>query len=310
MMSWPALLAVTLAIGLLLGLLGGGGSILMVPVLVYLAGLEPKAAIATSLVVVGVTSLIAMLGHAREARVCWKNGWVFGLAGMCGAYGGSRLAAFVPGNILLLMFAVVMLGTAFTMFAGRRDRAARPPGGALCPTRLNLPAVVFDGALVGAVTGLVGVGGGFIIVPALNLLGGLPIHAAIGTSLMVIVMNSAAALAGYSNHVQIDRSFAISLTGAAIAGSLAGSALASRVGTGILRRGFGLLVMMIAGYLLYRELSWQAIDEVRRLIEEHHEFFRGLLTALIIMLLYWFRALVHHRHPPQREAAAHPDDAG
>lgn len=304
-MNLPTLTGITMIVGLLLGLLGGGGSILMVPVLVYLAGMEPKTAIATSLVAVGLTSLIAVLSHAREARVCWKNGWVFGLSGMLGAYGGGRLAAYVPGQILLLMFAIVMLGTALTLLAARRDRSVEsgPPGASpLCPTRLNLPAVLFDGFLVGAITGLVGVGGGFIIVPALNLLGGLPIRAAIGTSLLVITMNSAAALAGYGSHVHIDPAFTAIITGAAISGSLIGSVLSRRVGNTHLRRGFGLFVMGVAGYLLHRELSWQALEDVGRLVKEHQEFFRGVLTATTVMVLYWFRGMVHQRRPEPKAA--------
>lgn len=295
-MNLLPLLAITLIVGLLLGLLGGGGSILMVPVLVYLGGLEAKTAIATSLVVVGLTSLVAAIGHVRGGRVCWRNGLAFGLSGMAGAYGGGRLAAYVPGNLLLLMFALVMLGTAFSMLAARKDRSTMPADGPLCPTFLNLPAILFDGFLVGMITGLVGVGGGFVIVPALNILGGLPLRAAIGTSLLIIVMNSLAALAGYSHTVVIDMRLTGIITLAAVLGSLVGSFLSSRVGSHGLRRVFGVFVIAVAGYLLYRELSWRALQELRELIQQHHEFFRGLLTALVVMCLYWFRGMVHHRH--------------
>lgn len=305
-MSLLALLGITLMVGLLLGLLGGGGSILMVPVLVYVAGLATKTAIATSLIVVGLTSLIAVISHARGQRVCWKNGWVFGLSGMLGAYLGGRLAAFVPGNVLLLMFALVMLGTAISLLAGRRERSAPAADGSICPTRLNLPAVLFDGFLVGSITGLVGVGGGFVIVPALNILGGLPMRAAIGTSLLIIVMNSAAALAGYSSHVHIDLPFAATITVAAMVGSLIGSLLSTRVSNRGLRRGFGLFVIGVAVYLLYRELSWQALDEVLALVREHQEFFRGALTAIVVMVLYWFRGMLHHRAVFLDPAAARP----
>ena len=301
-MSLLPLLSITLVVGLLLGLLGGGGSILMVPVLVYLGGMEAKTAIASSLVVVGLTSLIAVLGHVRGGRVCWRNGLAFGLSGMTGAYGGGRLAAYVPGNLLLLMFALVMLGTAFSLLAGRRDRSGITAEGPLCPTLLNLPAILFDGFLVGVITGLVGVGGGFVIVPALNILGGLPIRAAIGTSLMIIVMNSMAALAGYSHTVSIDPRLAGIITASAVLGSLLGIFLSSRVSSHGLRRVFGVFVIAVASYLLYRELSWQALQELRELVEQHHEFFRGLLTALGVMVLYWFRGMVHHRHQSKLNA--------
>jgi hypothetical protein len=302
-MNLPSLMGITLVVGLLLGLLGGGGSILLVPVLVYLVGLETKVAIATTLVVVGLTSLVAVVGHARGGRVCWKNGWAFGLAGMLGAYGGARLAAYVPGNVLLLMFAIIMLGTAFTMLIRRREGSETDITGANCPTRLNLPAVLFDGLLVGTMTGLVGVGGGFVIVPALNLLGGLPIRAAIGTSLLIIVMNSAAALAGYVGYVEIDPRFAGLITAVAIVGSLIGSALTRYVSNSGLRRGFGLFVIAIAAYLLHRELSWKALADVERLVREHHEFFRGLLTAFVVMALYWIRGVIHYRHQRALDAA-------
>jgi hypothetical protein len=295
-MNLPSLMGITLVVGLLLGLLGGGGSILLVPVLVYLVGLETKVAIATTLVVVGLTSLVAVMGHARAGRVCWKNGWAFGLAGMLGAYGGARLAAYVPGNVLLLMFALIMLGTAFTMLIRRREGPETAATGANCPTRLNLPAVLFDGFLVGTITGLVGVGGGFVIVPALNLLGGMPIRAAIGTSLLIIVMNSAAALAGYVGYVEIDPRFAGLVTAVAIVGSLIGSALTRYVSNSGLRRGFGLFVIAIAAYLLHRELSWKALEDVEHLVREHHEFFRGVLTAFVVMALYWMRGVIHYRH--------------
>ncbi|BBL76492.1 sulfite exporter TauE/SafE family protein [Methylomagnum ishizawai] len=284
-------------IGLLLGLLGGGGSILTVPVLVYVAGLDSKTAIATSLVVVGTTSLVAVVGHARGGRVCWKNGYGFGLAGMAGAYGGGRLAAYVPGHILLLLFALVMLATAAAMLKGRGRETQPHTGGPICPRRLNVPAVLFDGFLVGALNGLVGVGGGFVIVPALNLLGGLPMHAAVGTSLLVIAMNSAAALAGYASHVSFDPHLVMLFTGAAVVGSVVGGWLSKRISGNALRRGFGVFVIAIAAYLLHRELSWAVVDEVRRVVLEHRDFFWGLMTALAILALYWLRGLIHQHRP-------------
>ncbi|MGZ8217743.1 sulfite exporter TauE/SafE family protein [Methylomagnum sp.] len=287
-------IALALVIGLLLGLLGGGGSILTVPVLVYLVGLDPKTAIATSLVVVGATSVIAVIGHARGGRVCWKTGYVFGLAGMAGAYGGGRLAAFLPGHVLLLLFALVMLGTATAMLKGRKEEAGQRSG-PICPRKLNMPAVLFDGLLVGALNGLVGVGGGFVIVPALNLLGGLPMHAAVGTSLLVIAMNSMAALAGYSSHVSIDLHLVGIVTGAAVAGSLVGGLFSKRLSGNVLRRGFGVFVIAIAGYLLHRELSWEVFKEIQRLVLEHRDFFWGLLTAAAVLLLYWLRGMIHHQ---------------
>jgi uncharacterized membrane protein YfcA len=283
----------SLAIGLLLGLLGGGGSVLTVPVLVYLVGVEPKTAIATSLVVVGVTSLTAMLNHARAGRVCWKTGAFFGTAGMLGAYLGGRLAAFIPGGLLLLLFAAIMLGTAVAMLRGRREVETGRAKGPICPRNLPVLAILFDGLLVGALTGLVGAGGGFLVVPALNLLGGLPMHAAVGTSLLVIALKSFAALAGYVSHVPIDLQLVGIVTGAAVAGSLLGGLVSKRISGTALRRGFGVFVILVAAYLLYKEMSWALLAEARDIVLRHPDFFWGLLTAGGLLLLYWLRHWIH-----------------
>ncbi len=283
-----------LLIGLLLGLLGGGGSVLTVPVLIYLLNVEPKTAFATSLLVVGTTSLIAMLGHARAGRVCIRTGLVFGLAGMLGAYGGGRLAAFIPGGILLLLFATLMFGTAFAMLRNRRaEDSVTEKNAPLCPTHLPVMAILFDGLLVGGMTGLVGAGGGFLIVPALNLLGGLRMHAAIGTSLLVIVMNSLAGLAGYIAHVHIDYHLAAVLTGFATLGSLIGGIFSNRIRANMLRRFFGLFVIGIACYLLSRELKPELLDETRELIIRHPDFLWGVATVILGFLLFRLREWIH-----------------
>ncbi|MGX2041687.1 sulfite exporter TauE/SafE family protein [Methylocaldum sp. MU1018] len=286
----------SLLIGLLLGLLGGGGSILTIPVLVYLLDIEPKTAIATSLVVVGVTSLAAALNHARKGRVCWRTGLVFGAAGMLGAYGGGRLAAYVPGGVLLLLFAVVMFATALAMLRGRRRNNAEP--GALkpfCPTNLPLLVIMFDGFMVGLVTGLVGAGGGFLVVPALNLLGGLPMHAAIGTSLLVIAMNSFAGLAGYISHVGIDLELVSIITGVAVVGSLLGGFLSRYVSGRALRRMFGVFVIAIACHLLYKELTPELIAEIRELLRRHPDFLWGMATMSGIVAIWQIGRWIHAR---------------
>ncbi|MDF9392833.1 MULTISPECIES: sulfite exporter TauE/SafE family protein [Methylococcus] len=290
-------LVLALGIGLLLGLLGGGGSVLMVPMLVYVAGFAPKQAITTSLVVVGVTSLTALLGHIRGSRVCWKMGAVFGLAGMAGAYGGGRAAAVLPGGILLILFGLVMLATSVAMLRGRRGGADVPSGRApLCPLRLPLFAVLFDGGMVGALTGLVGAGGGFMIVPALNLLGRLPMHAAVATSLLVVAMNSLAALLGYAGHVQIRYELVGPIAGAAVAGSLVGGWLAGHLGGTVLRRTFGGFVAMVAVFLLYRELTPERLDAIGGLVAAHPDFFRGAAAVLAVMVLSRLRGWLHARY--------------
>jgi uncharacterized membrane protein YfcA len=250
-------------IGMLLGLLGGGGSILTLPMLVYLVHMEPKAAIATSLLVVGTTSAVAMIGRALRGSVCWKTGLSFGLASMLGAYAGGRLAEFVPSSVLLLTFALLMFGTAFAMLSSSRRTPESELGGPLCPAHLPLPAIAFDGILVGCLTGLVGAGGGFLIVPALALLGGLPMESAVGTSLMVLALQSFAALAGHSQHVSIDLDLAGIIVGGTVVGSLLGGVIARYVKATALRRLFGLLVIGVASYLVYREANADLLQQIR-----------------------------------------------
>ncbi|MFC8848465.1 MULTISPECIES: sulfite exporter TauE/SafE family protein [unclassified Micromonospora] len=236
-------------IGVSLGLLGGGGSILAVPLLVYVADLPAKEAIATSLLVVGATSAVGVLPHARAHRVRWRTGLVFGLAGMTGAYAGGRLAAFIPAAVLLTGFALMMLATAVAMLRGRRGSVGKP-----VPHELPVLRVILDGVVVGLVTGLVGAGGGFLVVPALALLGGLPMPVAVGTSLVVIAMKSFAGLAGYLSSVSIDWGLAAAVTAAAVAGSLAGGRLAGRIPEDVLRKAFGWFVVVMGVFVLAQQL--------------------------------------------------------
>ncbi|MFI8370318.1 sulfite exporter TauE/SafE family protein [Streptomyces sp. NPDC085466] len=245
------IVAASLLVGVSLGVLGGGGSILTVPVLVHLAGQDPKEAIATSLFVVGVTSLAALVPHARAGRVRWRTGLLFGAFSMAGAYAGGRAAAYVPGTALLVAFAMMMLATAVAMLRRpRRGRTPRPrPGGA------PLRRVAVQGLAVGAVTGLVGAGGGFLVVPALALLGGLPMSGAVATSLLVLAMNSFAGLAGHLSGTAVDRGLALTVTGAAVAGSLAGARLSGRVPRDALRKAFGWFVVVMGVLVLARQLD-------------------------------------------------------
>jgi len=241
-------LVLSIAIGLSLGLLGGGGSILTVPILAYVAGLDAKEAIAASLFVVGVTSAVGVVSHARAGRVRWRTGLVFGGAAMAGAFGGGLLGGFVPGQILMVAFALMMLATAAAMIRGRR--------GSTEPRDGDLPVltVLAEGLVVGLVTGIVGAGGGFLVVPALVLLGGLPMSAAVATSLLVIAMKSFAGLAGYLTTVQLDWPLVLAVTGAAVLGSFAGARLAGIIPEATLRRGFGYFVVVMGLFVLVQEL--------------------------------------------------------
>ena len=234
-------------IGLSLGLLGGGGSILAVPVLAYGAGLPAKEAIATSLIVVGATSLFALIPHARRGHVEWRTGAIFSATAMVGAYLGGLAADWFSGTTLLLLFAAMMVVTALAMFRGRGELKATTDK----PLAVGL--VIAEGLVVGAATGLVGAGGGFLVVPALVLLGGMEMHKAVGTSLMVIALKSLAAFAGHAAHVSIDVQLALVVTVAALAGSIGGAALAKRVPAQILRKVFAGFVLVMAGYVVWRE---------------------------------------------------------
>ncbi|HEX9832515.1 MAG TPA: sulfite exporter TauE/SafE family protein [Mycobacterium sp.] len=236
-------------VGVALGLLGGGGSILTVPLLAYVAGMDAKQAIATSLLVVGVTSAIGAISHARAGRVQWRTGLIFGAAGMAGAYAGGVLARFIPGTVLLIGFAVMMIATAVAMLRGRKNVVVSEGG-----HHLPVPKIIAEGLVVGLVTGLVGAGGGFLVVPALALLGGLPMPIAVGTSLIVIAMKSFAGLGGYLSSVQIDWLVALAVTAAAVVGALIGARLTAMVNPDALRKTFGWFVLAMSSVILAQEI--------------------------------------------------------
>lgn len=242
-------LLLSILIGLSLGLLGGGGSILTVPILTYVAGLDPKEAIAASLFVVGVTSAVSAINHARNRRVKWRTGVIFGAAGMAGAFGGGLLGGYIPSVVLMVAFALMMIATSIAMIRGRKGSA-----GEAKDRDLPLGRVILDGLVVGVITGLVGAGGGFLVVPALALLGGLSMPVAVGTSLVVITMKSFAGLAGYLTSVELDWALVGAVTVAAILGSLLGSRLAGRIPEALLRKGFGVFVLVMGVFVLIQEL--------------------------------------------------------
>jgi len=250
--------ALSILIGVSLGFFGGGGSILTVPLMAYVFGLEAKVAIASSLLVVGAASASAAAQHWRAGNVDARTALIFGSAGMTGAYAGGRLASFFDGSLLLLMFALMMGITAVAMWRGRRA----PAEGAVqrAPGRL-----VAQGLAVGFFTGLIGAGGGFLIVPALALWAGLPMPRAVGTSLAIIVMNAAAGFAGYAAHVAVPWTLVVFVTLAAIAGSFAGAAFAKRVNPASLRRAFAGFVLAMAAVILVREVDRWASDALAAL---------------------------------------------
>jgi uncharacterized membrane protein YfcA len=276
-------------IGLALGLLGGGGSILTVPVLVYGLGLEPKRAIATSLLVVGVTSSAALYAHARKGIVNYRTGLVFGGAAMLGAFAGGRVASLIPGAMLLVGFSIMMFATAVAMLRGCNDAASADTAEGRASS-LPVARVIWHGSIVGALTGLVGAGGGFLIVPALVLLGGMPMRMAVATSLLVIAMKSFAGFAGYVGHVAIDWQLASLVAAAAVAGSLVGSLLSARVPQSALRRFFAWFVMAMAVFILSRELPERVIGSALYsavFVERWPFWIGGLAIGACVLFMLW-----------------------
>lgn len=239
-----------LLIGTALGLLGGGGSILAVPALVYGVGLSVPAAVTTSLFVVGVSSGVGALPRARAGQVRWPVAGVFGAAGVATAFLGTVLGRAVPARVLLLAFAALMLAVAVRLLLGDvTPRGACATGDGGVRWRRCLPRAVAAGSVVGLLTGLFGVGGGFVVVPALALLLGLDMPTAIGTSLVVVVVNSAAGLAAHLPGTSVDWSVALTFAGSAVLAAVASGVAGSRLDSGRLRRWFAWLVLGVAAFV-------------------------------------------------------------
>jgi uncharacterized protein len=247
-----ALLAIPfgVAIGLLLGLLGGGGSILTVPVLVYVLGEPVKDATTESLLIVGITALAGAVAAARARRMHWGIGLAFAGAGAVGSLGGTALNRVVEARAILFGFALLLLAAAFAMLRGRPPRNGRR-----VPVDTAWRRVLIAGAATGVLTGLFGVGGGFVIVPALTLAVGLPLTAAIGTSLLVIGLTSAVAFGAHLASGGFDAVLSGAFAAAAIAGAIAGSHLQGRVPERLLRIAFASLLIGVASLLVVANSS-------------------------------------------------------
>jgi len=253
-----ALLAVAagLLIGLSLGALGGGGSILTVPALVYVLGQSPHQATTASLLVVGIAAVAGAVTHARAGRAGLRTGAVFGTLGIAGSYAGSLASAAVPANLLLAGFGVLMLTVAALMILRRRGPGPAAHGDHLRGGARHVIVVAAAATGVGLVTGFFGVGGGFVIVPALVLALGFDMPTAAGTSLVVIAVDSAAALAARAGHAgfALDWALVTAFTAAAVLGTLAGTRLAGRVNPQRLSAAFTILIIAVAGYTLARSV--------------------------------------------------------
>jgi uncharacterized membrane protein YfcA len=240
-------------IGAALGLLGGGGSVLTVPVFVYVLGFEPKAAIAMSLAVVGATSALGTAGHWRAGNVNVRVALVFGGVAMLGTLLGVRLARFVPGTTQLVIFGAVMLAAAVFMFRGRA-RSEEDSGPCVAPPLLSPLKVVPGGLSVGVLTGIVGVGGGFLIVPALVLLR-MSLREAVGTSLLIITGTCVVGFLGYLGQVTLDWTAMALVAAGTLPGIALGGHLHQFVPQSILRRGFAAFLVIMAAFILIENVG-------------------------------------------------------
>lgn len=244
-------------IGLSLGVFGSGGSILTVPVLMYLVHMPAELAIASSLLIVAGISLFGAMLHVRKKLISWPHLWLFGIPGMFGTYAGAWVGSSVDPRWQLLVFVVLMAIAAVFMW-----RNAVQPVAAVAntlPQKLQVGRVLVDGLVVGAITGFVGVGGGFLIVPALVLLGGLALPLAIGTSLAIITLKS---VAGFWKYYAVlsaaSYSFDWLVIGLMIAGGIAGSWLGVFIGSRLpkakLQQGFAIFLLVMGGFVLLRSV--------------------------------------------------------
>ncbi len=253
MLGWQLIVGLLLSagIGLSLGLIGGGGSIITVPVLVYVLGIETHQAISMSLAVVGATSLVGTSLHHRQGAVDWRTGALFGGSGIPGAYFGPRLTYLFTPAVLLLIFAGLMLVVAVLMLKNGRNENEAPDH------ERSLFKAVLAGLGVGVMTGFLGVGGGFLIVPALVFFGGLAMKEAIGTSLLVIAINCVAGLLGHLKYGGFDWRIALLVTVLAAGGTLVGANLSHRTSPANLKKWFAVFVITVAIFLAAK--NYQAL---------------------------------------------------
>lgn len=237
-------------IGLTLGLLGGGGSILTVPALVYIIGVPTQVAITASLVIVGLNSLIGVGFHAKQGTLNGKVALVFGGVGMLTAYLAANVSQMFDEDLLMTMFAVLMVAVGIMMIVRKPPQEHVASSDA--PVPRNWAVIIAAGAVVGILTGFLGVGGGFLIVPALVMLVKIPIREAVGTSLLVIAMNSFAGFLGkLSGNLELDYVMLAIFVVAGIGGTFAGARLVQQIRPARLQQSFAVFVIALGGYILF-----------------------------------------------------------
>lgn len=232
-------------VGLSLGLLGGGGSILTVPILVYALNMDPKLSIALSLAIVGTTTLFGVYEHYRHKNIKFKLAFLFGGFAIPGTFLGSYLSQFISGNTQLIIFAIVMMTAAIFMFKGKKEVTNENQN-------FNYPLIIISGLFVGVMTGLIGVGGGFLIVPALMFFTKTQMRQAVGTSLLIISINSFFGFMSYIQLITIPWLFLIKFTVSSILGILIGARLANKVPQEKLKKIFAIFLVVMGIFILYK----------------------------------------------------------
>ncbi|TCS60683.1 sulfite exporter TauE/SafE family protein [Varunaivibrio sulfuroxidans] len=252
-----------MATGLLLGILGSGGSIITMPALMYLVGVAPKSAIAMSLGIVAVTASIAAVQHWRKGNVSVPVALVFSLFGAAGTFVGAKVGVVMPTFLQLGLFAVIMYLAAYRMLRPTQnapvgaESVLSSANGAVVGQGLDvakLMPIALHGVIVGSLTGMVGVGGGFLIVPALVLLSGLTMKQAVGTSLAVVSVQSMTGFAGYAGAVAMDYTLMGAFAAVAIAGGIVGGVISHRVPPAKLKKTFAVFLLVVASYIVFREI--------------------------------------------------------
>lgn len=254
----------SLAIGISLGLIGGGGSILTVPVLVYLFGVDPVTATAYSLFIVGATSLVGSFPKYRAGEINMKTAVIFGIPSIAAVFATRAFIVpaipkevFTVGSftltkslLMMILFAVLMVFASVSMIRDKKKPSEKING----EQKFNYPLILLEGAVVGAITGLVGAGGGFLIIPALVLLSGLPMKQAVGTSLLIIAAKSLIGFTGDSGKAEMDWTLLLSVTGLAVAGIFIGNMLSKKIAANRLKKGFGWFVLVMGIYIIVKVL--------------------------------------------------------
>ena len=254
----------SLIIGISLGLIGGGGSILTVPVLVYLFGVDPVLATAYSLFIVGTSSLVGALPKYRQGLISMKTAIIFGIPSIAAVFATRRfIVPLIPQNIftigdllitksilMMVLFAVLMVFASVSMIREKQVKETDVPA----TQKFNYPLILVEGAIVGMLTGLVGAGGGFLIIPALVLLSKLPMKQAVGTSLLIIAAKSLIGFTGDISHTHMDWKLLIFVTLLAVAGIFVGDKLSLKINGNRLKKGFGWFVLVMGIYIIVQQL--------------------------------------------------------